>query len=264
MKAKLIASTDVTETKDFRSLSFEAQVLYYRCCALCNTFGHVDAESICFGMRCDEDVLDELYEKGYLIDVDGMTFIRHQWVNNNYSGKEFMKMKHCTPYVSGTLRFEGEPGHSAYARTEERGGTEGVFDNVEETPDNDVENFHANSGANGHANGCGNTKKNNCKAPYGRAAAPSKTEEADKPKNGKDAYPIEKTDVCKGCYREGAVYRDWGTWKEIVCKYCGTLVYDEEEGVYKRQGNERGVLGALDEDQTKPKAKEGLFRVVNF
>ena len=264
MKAKLIASTDVTETKDFKSMSFEAQVIYYRCCANSNTFGHVDAESICFGMRCEEDVLDELYKKGYLIDADGATFIRHHWVNNNYDNREFMKMKHCAPYVSGALRFEGEPGHSAYALPNAETGSRGVFDNDGETPYNNVENSDANSGANGHANGCGNTKVNQSNLMEGKGAAPSKTEGADKPKDGKDAYPIEKTDVCKGCYREGAVYRDWGTWKEIVCKYCGTLVYDEKEGKYKRQGQEMGVLGALNDDLTEPKAKEGLFRVVNF
>jgi len=264
MKTRFMMSTEVTETKQFKSMSPWAQLLYQRCCANTNTYGHVDAESICFGMRCDEDVLDELYENGYLIEVNGMTYIRHHWVNNNYKASDFIKMENCVAYTTGALRFEGKPGYTPYVIPAKGDGEEGVFDNDGKTPVGNVENFLTARETDSVSDREPNTNIIESNVMEGNGAAPTKAKGASKPKNGKQAYPIETTGLCEVCCREGAVYRDWGASKEIICKYCGTLVYDEKEGVYKRRGNERGVLGALNDDMTEQRAKGGLFRVVNF
>lgn len=106
-------SADVVQTDKFISMSDQAQLLYYKCCCDAGSLGQVVARRVCVGDGHPLEALDELYENGYLIDVDGMTFIRHMWVNNSYN-KRICKLWNVSAYRNGLLGFEGEYCRSPY------------------------------------------------------------------------------------------------------------------------------------------------------
>ncbi|MBR3326472.1 MAG: hypothetical protein IKG22_04030 [Atopobiaceae bacterium] len=119
MRSRACYSTEVTETDEFLELSLGARALYFHLLPEADGSGHV------IGIRRAArgvgllDMLPELYESGYLLDVDGECYITHEWVNNKYDGRVWERaMTKCEPFKAGRLSFAGEEGKSAYVLVE--------------------------------------------------------------------------------------------------------------------------------------------------
>lgn len=116
MKARNCFDNNVTESDNFLALSFEGQLAYFHACANAGSDGHIQgAIRVLRSYGFGTEVLQELYDSGLFLNVNGECYVRDHWTNNGYDGRWFgQTMARCKPYVDGILEFEGEAGKSAY------------------------------------------------------------------------------------------------------------------------------------------------------
>lgn len=132
MKARSMVCADVAMSDGFLSMTLEAQLLYFLLLFDADVCGRIyGADRICRGYGFDADALEELYENGYLLHVDGLTVDRHCWRNNTLDGRLKGRMDSFEAFASGRIGFEGEPFKSSYrlndvATTEERRNNDGA------------------------------------------------------------------------------------------------------------------------------------------
>lgn len=116
MKQRIVFSSDIVESDDFLSMSLEAQLCYFHICSEAKPSGKiVGARRIVKSFGFSEEVLQELLECGYLLDVDNTIFVTDTWVNNQYEKRLYdIAMSGCQEFQDGRLGFSGQAGKSRY------------------------------------------------------------------------------------------------------------------------------------------------------
>lgn len=116
MRSRCMLSADVVESEDFLALTLEAQTLYLHIVMESELTGRVRgakrfARSYGFG----SDVLAELADAGFIIEVGGQWYDRYAWVNAKFSSRLAARFENFEEVKNGMLPFEGEVCRSAYA-----------------------------------------------------------------------------------------------------------------------------------------------------
>lgn len=92
MAEKRMFARKIVETDQFLTLSAKAQVLYFHLCLNADDEGFVNnAATIVMPMcNCDDDVLAELIQTGYVLQVyPSIMVITHWYINNNIPKDRF-------------------------------------------------------------------------------------------------------------------------------------------------------------------------------
>ena len=108
MKTRSMVCADVAQSDSFLGMSLEAQLLYFLILFHADVAGRIyGASRVCRGYGFDNDSLQELYDNGYLLDVDGLTVDAHCWRNNKLDGRLKSRMDSWEAFASGRISFEG-------------------------------------------------------------------------------------------------------------------------------------------------------------
>lgn len=109
MKSKTVINSSVVETDAFLSLPLTAQGLYMHLNLYCDSMGAVDSITIPKRVcgASDNDVA-ALRAGGWIIEVDGVTFIRDWLVHNTVREKD-RHSKHAKMMEAALIIEEGQP-----------------------------------------------------------------------------------------------------------------------------------------------------------
>lgn len=211
MKARACFAADVVQSDEFLGMTIKAQLLYFLMAFHADVCGRIVGPTrVCRGYGFAPDVLDELYERGYLLDVGGgVTVDAHTWRNNTLDGRLKSRLDAFGPFASGVLGFVGEPFKSAY-QLNDVATTEGQrkYD-VDTTPNTTTTQRQRQP----------NTNVN-----------PTETESKVNAKHNVAASSEEDTDLeewhpckCPKCGDTDAVYTPTPTGSTVHCPTCGTF-----------------------------------------
>jgi hypothetical protein len=101
-------------------MSADAQALYFQLNFESECGGYiVGVKRFARASGLAASALDELFENGFLIQVEDETYITHYWVNNKYDQKvQHQFMENDNAVLEGYLDYEGEEARSAYIVTD--------------------------------------------------------------------------------------------------------------------------------------------------
>lgn len=206
-------AASVAQSDSFLSMSVEAQWLYLMLLFECDVVGRILAvRRITRGFGVDESCLDELLESGYLMQVDGMFYDRHTWLNNKFASKIATRAQDDEAIANGTLTFEGEPFKSSYARVTPSCDT-ATTNRIQATTGSDVIQRNAPAPAPAPASAT--------------APAPEKAISPSRPADNTAGTESAEQGRCM-CRECGSTEAHWHRSEDglhIVCPECGERIY---------------------------------------
>lgn len=209
VKSRTCFASSVCCADAFLDMSAEAQATYFYLCFNADATGQIiGLRRLVRGLGYGEEPTRELFEAGYLLDVDGEAYVRHTWTNNKYDARVFQSMGACQPYAEGRLVFEGEEGKSAYEIAETGADDAATF---ERRKNDDAATFERR---NDDAESTPMVKQCN-----DNANQPDTTSMGTEHDARGDAHVLEHC-LCDQC-EKGAMYYRQGARSFIVCERCG-------------------------------------------
>ena len=111
MRSKACFSRSVCCDDGFAELPKDSQLLYYRLGFEADSDGAIDGmKGIVRSIGATDADLSALFDGGYLIDVEGVPFVRHWWVNNKRDSKNYRPGAHCDKLkklvIEGCMPYE--------------------------------------------------------------------------------------------------------------------------------------------------------------
>lgn len=121
MKSRAMFASKVAMSDAYLGMTLESQLAYVLLRFEADVVGRIlGARRILRGYGFADDVLDELAESGFLIQVGGEWFDRHTWRHDKFSTRVSQRAENDEAISSGLLAFEGAPFKSSYRATPER------------------------------------------------------------------------------------------------------------------------------------------------
>ena len=115
-KQKATFCSAVCYEEGFLSLSNDAQAFYFLVSFETDLLGEVRAierRTAFYGVP--SSVLGELKDAGYLLEIEGRTFVtHHRQHNDKLSGDKLVRLEECFEAAPESLDFAGEPFNSAF------------------------------------------------------------------------------------------------------------------------------------------------------
>ena len=218
MKARSMVCAEVAQNDKFLSMSIEAQLLYFLLLFDSDVLGRIyGARRITRGYGFDAGALQELYDNGYLLDVDGLTVDRHCWLNNKLDARLKSRLDSWEAFTSGRISFAGEPFKSSYVlndvtATEERRNSDGgAAPNTTQQQPNDNCNHNATSTElqSQHQHQSQSVRERSTKAQAGGT-------------EGRELHPCQ----CPTCSGTEAHFWQDAAGTFITCPTCGEFPYN--------------------------------------
>lgn len=225
MKSRSMVCADVAQSDEFLGMSLESQLLYFLILFSADVCGRIYGPArITRGFGFDADSLQELYDNGFLLSVDGLAVDAHCWRNNKLDGRLKARMDTWDAFTEGRIGFDGEPFKSSYrlidgVTTEQRrNGDVTTTPNINATQPQDQLNTKSNLKPTEHHSQPQVQKQ--C------AVASNASDE----KTGKEGTEDKGAPcMCRRCNDPNALARYYteGGRTFITCKICGTYEFEQ-------------------------------------
>lgn len=94
-RSRITIASSVATTDEFLDLPWTCQGVYFQLAFCADNDGAIDGINRHLrGMGVSRSEIQPLFEQKYLIDIDGVVFIRHWWVNNIYDKYNYHQGQH--------------------------------------------------------------------------------------------------------------------------------------------------------------------------
>lgn len=212
MRKHALFRSSVVASEDFLSMTTNAQAIYFQLLCETETDGEiVNVTRVVRGTGLSIDGLTELFNHGYLLEVAGRTYVRHNWVNNKLNQKVWKSMDSCEPYLNGQLEFEGTEGRSPYCLSVTQVTPDRKQGDTQVTPSSET---------------CSDTETCNSTCTSTGTSTPTYTGEGDPQGEGGQIVANLHPCQCKKCGGFEAHYWQDGDRCMIQCPSCGIYEYD--------------------------------------